>query len=348
MLTCRHLLLLPLVFSVFLPAPSIADTVVVSSGERLGGKILHKGKNTLTLQTDYAGKIKIQWDKIVSITTDEPVIIQLDGVDQPLKAILNDGGDSDRIALAHYDDKTEMREVKNIPLAHILYINPNPDETPNGIAYKGRVNLALTNTSGNSSSSSLLAETEFKARARSFRYGINARGSRGETSGEVTSSNWLVAGNYDHFLDPGHFLYGRASVERDIFKDIGQRYVVGGGYGLQLIDRERTQLSVRSGLDYVVTNHISDGSEGNPSLGWGVKFTHRLEAYPVEVFHDQDGFLNVNDTNEITLRTRSGLRVPLMAGLTATSQINVDWEHQPAPGRKSTDSVLLLGLGYEW
>jgi hypothetical protein len=34
--------------------------------------------------------------------------------------------------------------------------------------------------------------------------------------------------------------------------------------------------------------------------------------------------------------------------LSATAQVNVDWESHPAPGRKSTDSTLLVGLSYAW
>ena len=93
---------------------------------------------------------------------------------------------------------------------------------------------------------------------------------------------------------------------------------------------------------------MNGSDEQYPSLGWGVKFSHKLDSYHAELFHEQDGFWNITNTSQITLRTRSGLRVPLMAGITATSQLNVDWERSPTAGRKSTDSMLLFGLGYEW
>jgi hypothetical protein len=40
------------------------------------------------------------------------------------------------------------------------------------------------------------------------------------------------------------------------------------------------------------------------------------------------------------------MRVPLIERLNATAQLNLDWERQPAPGRRSTDSTLLLGVDY--
>ena len=50
----------------------------------------------------------------------------------------------------------------------------------------------------------------------------------------------------------------------------------------------------------------------------------------------------------MTLRSRSGLRVPIADGLNASLQLNADWERTPAPGRKSTDTTMLLGLSYGW
>ena len=35
-------------------------------------------------------------------------------------------------------------------------------------------------------------------------------------------------------------------------------------------------------------------------------------------------------------------------GLNASAQVNLDWDRDPAPGRKALDTTLLLGLGYTW
>src|SRR5213078_3554418 len=107
-----------------------------------------------------------------------------------------------------------------IPLTRVLYINPLPEETRNGVTYKGHANLAVTKTEGNSNNETVYAETSFSARAREHRYEINLKANRSNEAGRLTNSNWLAGGNYDHFLDPKHFLYGRASAEHDIFKGI--------------------------------------------------------------------------------------------------------------------------------
>ena len=67
-----------------------------------------------------------------------------------------------------------------------------------------------------------------------------------------------------------------------------------------------------------------------------------------ELFHSQEGFWNLRDTREITKRSKTGLRMPLVASLNGVAQLNIDWIRNPAPGRGPIDSMLLLGIDYTW
>lgn len=331
-------------FAVTLTAlPAIADSVTLRDGSRLSGKIVHKGKDTLVLQTDYAGELKIQWSKVVAISTDTLIPVQLDDIGDTFFRARIDTPQAEQVTLT-----PEHGEPQTIPIAQVRYLNPLPEETRSGVTYKGRANFSYSRAQGNARNQAIYGEAAFSARAREFRYELNAKTMRTQDNGNLTNFNWLVGGNYDKFLDPRHFLYTRASIEHDRFKGIDRRDVVGGGYGWQIVDMPQTQFSVRTGLDYVMIDHMRTPNERYPSLGWGIKVSHKLESYRAELFHEEDGFVDTTDLHHITIRTRSGLRVPLMAGITATSQLNVDWERQPEPGRRPTDSLLLFGLGYEW
>src|SRR5690606_6103910 len=109
-----------------------------------------------------------------------------------------------------------------------------------------------------------------------------------------------------------------------------------------------TKLSLRGGLEAVVEDPVEGNRGEHPALGWGLRFARQVLDHRAEVFVDQDGFWSLEDSEDLTVRTRSGLRVPLVKGLTATGQINIDWDNRPEPGRESTDATLLLGLGYDW
>src|SRR5690606_35786267 len=142
--------------------------------------------------------------------------------------------------------------------------------------------------------------------------------------------------------------YVRGSLEHDRFKDIDLRSTAGGGYGVQLLENDRSNVSIRGGLDYVVIDHYMAGNESYPALGWGVKASHRLQKYNLELFHEQDGFQQISDGSHLTLPTPTGLRAPIAAGMNESVELNLDGEKDPAAGRKSTDSAFLVGLGYDW
>jgi hypothetical protein len=105
---------------------------------------------------------------------------------------------------------------------------------------------------------------------------------------------------------------------------------------------------VRGGLDYVAVERLFGPKERYPAFGWGVKASYSPWGPRLELFHEQEGFWNLEHTDVVILRSKTGVRLPLVDRLNATAQLNVDWERRPAPGRVPTDSTLLLGVDYSF
>ena len=136
--------------------------------------------------------------------------------------------------------------------------------------------------------------------------------------------------------------------EADRFRDIDLRTVVGGGYGYQFHDTETTRFSLKGGLDMVDVDRYESASERFAALGWHVDFMHRLANSDIELFHVQDGYRGLSRQASVLIQTRTGMRFPLSSGFYAMTQLNLDWESDPAPGRRQTDTKLLIGLGYAY
>lgn len=325
-------------------APSASgDSVVLRNGDLISGTVIHKGGDTLKINTDYAGDIEVSWGSVATITLDHPLPIVLEGEERPVQATLS-AAEVGR-ALLH---KEGSAGEQDIDLARVTRIAPLPEETAHGVSHTATINVSGAATRGNSTSEQFTGAGSFAARARDHRYYVEGTINRATDSGTVSAYNWLLSGHYDHYFDPHHFTYGRGSLERDRFKDIDLRSTLGGGVGVQLLDSDTTELSVRGGMDYVAARYIANPNEYYPALGWGLNFSHWFWSHRVQAFHSQEGFWNLNDTSKVTLRTRSGVRVPVTKQTTANVQLNVDWERRPPPGRKSTDETLLFGAGYHW
>lgn len=328
-----------LISLLFFCTSAAADVVIFKNGDRLTGKVVHKLGPELVFETTHTGTVNIRWSEISTLSTDKPVAV-----------MLHDSGRISEETLAPASDgSTDLTGSGSVDLDEIAYLNPNPEQSGIGVNYKGRATLAASDTRGNTTGRRLYADAQLTARARDYRYNLGGRMNQQRDFGVRTASNWATDGNYDWFLEgEKQFRYVRGSLEHDRFKDIDLRSTAGGGYGLQLVEDNRSNVSIRGGLDYVVIDHYAAGNESYPALGWGVKASHRLRKYNVELFHEQDGFQQIAKGSNMTLRTRTGLRAPIAAGINASIQLNLDWEKNPAPGRKSTDSALLVGLGYDW
>jgi putative salt-induced outer membrane protein YdiY len=313
-----------------LAAPARADVVVLQNGDRVTGAIRHKAADTLTLETDYAGPVEIRWSKVKSIQTDAPVEVVVEGETTSRRFWFS-------------GDESDLR------LDRVVYINPRPEEWGRAYAYKARLNVSGTRTTGNSETGRAAADGEFVARSKDYRYILSGKARRESESGNETASSWLASAKRDHFLvDPSHFIYARGSLEHDRFKDIDLRTALGGGFGWQLVDDEISKLALGAGLDAVTTRRISAEDERYPALGWDVRLSHWLGAKSVELLHEQEGYWNLRDTSQVTLRSRTGMRVPVAKGMVANASLGIDWERQPAPGRKPVDATLLVGVGWEW
>lgn len=346
-----------------------ADTVTLHNGDRLTGRILHMSPSTLTFETTWAGELRIPRYEIKALETDKPVQVLRERMDRTESLTLTPAG-AGKVTLSPERrtraDRPESLEAsvpdagsvpqppddaapsETVELARLRYINPKPEESGEGISYDGRVTLSGAFDRGNGTSDRFYAESDFAARAIDWRYALNAKLRRERDTETTTASNWLVAGNFDRFINGRRFRYLRGSVERDRFRDISTRTAAGAGYGLELVSTERTKLSLRAGLDAIDLRRQVGADETFPALGWGINLSHRLELMSAEFFHDQRGFWNLEDVSQATVRSRSGLRVPFVSGLTATLQVNLDWEGEPAPGRTGTDTTWLVGLGYAW
>lgn len=336
------------VFALLLPLlaamPARADEVILTNGDRLTGTVINKTPEGLVIETRYAGKVKIDWKMVETLNTEKPVRVLMRGDEGALDTKLATSQEVGTVRL------TEVPEVPPLKLERIAYLNPTPSQSGEGTEYKGRINLSGSSTRGNSNTTQLAAEGELNGVAKHSRFTTRLRGEQHTEYDETSASNWLASADRDWFVDERHkrFVYARGSAERDRFRDLASRFAGGGGYGVQLVETDDTGLSVKGGLDYVKENRFESANQAYPALGWGVRFRHWLTGRTAEFFHEQDGYMNVDDTKDVTWRSRTGMRVPIAEHLTAQMQGLVDWEGKPASGKEPGDLSLQFGVGYEW
>ncbi|MCU0870364.1 MAG: DUF481 domain-containing protein [Burkholderiales bacterium] len=335
-----------------------ADTVTLVNGDRLTGRVIAKRDGRLVLRTEWAGELKIRWGDVAAVATDGPVALVIDGKvvrgtlgPATLSAAPETPAPGTPIAEPPREASLERADTgarERVALDRIDVVNPTHAEAGDGIDWSGRINASASLTRGNTDASRAYGEAELTGRTRDWRGTVGGRGNRASENSVQTVSNWLAFGNLDRFLDPKNFLYGRGSLESDLFRDINLRTAAGAGWGRQILDSDTTRLSAQTGVDYLSVDRPDGIREAYPSLGWGVNYSQWLFDRRLQLFHDQTGFWGFDDGNRVTVRTRQGLRMPVFRGVTLNAQLNVDWESRPAIGRTPADKVWIFGVGYAW
>lgn len=331
-----------LAFGLVLQAgPSHSDQLTLTNGDRLTGNIVKKETEFLIMQTPL-GEISIRWSEVTRIFTDKDVKIFLDDgslVRGRLETV------TDGTAVVHTGVEPPGAPV---PLKRVVFINPAPDISGEGVRYLGRINLGYSSSSGNSDLETLYVEGEAIARTRNNRFTANGKTRRTKDHENESESNWLTGFKWDHFLTKKWYTYANSSFENDQFKDIRLRSTIGGGTGYQFIESDRTNLSLEAGLNYVHTDFFFADNERYPAARWALKFDHYLFGTRAQIFHLHEAYAAIDSSDSAFVKSQTGFRFPLLYRITGTLQYNADWENTPQPGRVSTDETVLFTLGYTW
>jgi putative salt-induced outer membrane protein YdiY len=147
-------------------------------------------------------------------------------------------------------------------------------------------------------------------------------------------------------LSEKNFLFVNAKAESDELADLNLRTSLGAGYGRQFIDTDISALAGQIGLSYVDEDHDVSADRAFPSLSLGLKYDRKFFDDKLVYFQNVNVDSSLQDARDVLVRNRLGFRVPISDGINLSAQLNVDYDNQPAPGTKKTDTALIFSVGY--
>lgn len=329
------------VLCVFFPwLPASADEVYLASGDRVSGTVVSKTGDTLTMKTDFAGEIGIAWDKVISVSTVAPVVVQLDDATVLQGTLARSGDGSVGI------QGSELVQAEQVPVARVALINPPAPE--NGVKLRGRANAGVYIAKGNTDKEAYHGDIEAVARTEQNRFTAGAIYNQATDNGIESENNAMAYLKYDHFLTKKWYTYANTVMFKDDFADLNLRSTLGLGAGYQFFESEQTNLSLEGGLSYVNEDFELAKDDSYPAARWSINYDHFLYPNRLQFFHFQEGLLGLQDIQDVIIFTRTGLRASLTEGFTATAEVDVDWDNTPSPGNDRVDTRYLFNLGYGW
>lgn len=331
--------LLLLLCLIAIPAPTLADQVTMVNGDRLTGRVIGLAEDKLTLETDYAGTIELAADQISGIVTEQPVDIRLSGGER-LEGTLGAAGKAGQVAVG----PSEQRPASVVPWAAVAAINPPAPKPP---AWKGSFTLSGGRQTGNTRKNSLSIAADAARKFGNNRFSLRFQFNYADEDDTIDTRNTYGALKYDNFLTEKAYWYLGVELLNDKFKDLSLRTVVGPGLGYQVWDEERRSLLFEGGLAYFSEDRRTgeDNSWVTARLAGDVRYrlieiltlSDRLVIYP-----------SLEQGGEFQLRNEAGLATPLAENWNLQLNHILEYDSDPQPGIKATDTTSLLGLQYQF
>jgi putative salt-induced outer membrane protein YdiY len=318
-----------------------ADQARLVNGDRLTGKVTGVTGDAVLFDAGPVGAVKIPKANIAGLVTDANVTVEFADGGYATGRLSGPGGGALVLSGAK---ETSAR----FTLADVKAIHPGDKIPAKEFKWSGRANVGYSKTSGNTDTEAYNVNGEALGRGERDRIKLSGEYLRESSSGTDTADNSRLAAQYDRFFTKRWFGYLQASAERDDFEDLNLRTTIGAGAGYQIIDTEITKLSAEAGPTYVNEDYETTADRDFVSARWAINFTTSVYDKFADLFHNQEGLMSLDNTSDVRVQTRQGVRVPIRGGFNVTAQFNLDYDNEPAPGTGKTDKKYLLTLGYEW
>jgi hypothetical protein len=314
------------------------DEVVLKNGSRLIGTVTDSRDGVVTIETDFAGTLSVAMDQVESVNTRSPVVVLM----------ADDSVVRDNSLIITEEQLVLMDSGQTYPLQDLRVVNPQPWELGQGYRWTGVAGFALAMERGNSDTDELDTNVESVWRSKRDRYTLKWNSENDEANGEKNADNWHLVTKYDYFLKDPNYWGLLAAAEKDKFKDLDLRYLVGPYLGRQFYDKPIFSLSGELGLSYVTEEYnVAEDQDYGASL-WNFHASSDYLGGKSSLYFDQIGIWNLEDTSDVVVNSTFGLSFPLLWSLEAAAEVLLDYDSGAVDDVDELDETYKVRIGYTW
>lgn len=329
-----------------------ADTVTLQNGDRLTGMIVKSDGKELTLKTDDAGTITLEWPAVRQITSSAPLylvtpqgttvggIVTTEGTDL---VVTPSTGAPERIPLA---SATAIRSESE-QTAYERSLHP-------GLLQSWQVNssLGFALARGNSHTTNLAVgfnavrgtlHDKLTAYMNSI-YASSGLVLPGVAAG-VTANDIRGGAMYQHDITPRTFGYGSADFEYNELQFLNLRSIWGAGAGYHLIKSMDTTLDVFAGANYTRESYATGIRRNIAALTIGDLFRHQL-GKNTTINQTLDIYPELSHLGEYRFALDLSVATKIKTWLAWQSTISDRYISDPIPGTVNNDLIFSTGFNF--
>ena len=274
-----HFLIL-LGIALFSYARLSADEIITKNGSRLLGELILFEDGNLTLQTDFAGKIRIPTNEIKSISTDNEISVRLeDNRTFESKILLSD------------DSKILIQENQLTPtFEEVRHLWPSSNEDPlvvemqkkaNALvmSWKNSLGFDFMGSSGNTQNFGIGARLDSEYGNKIRNYDMYLSYNNSTKKDQVIVDETKLGIEYDSRFFEQLSWYAKTDLENDRLEELDLRSTSALGLKYSWMNNRTYQLSFRSGLAFRLEEYSVTGQENVDALAmdFGFEYSHKIK-----------------------------------------------------------------------
>lgn len=332
-----------------------ADTVILTNGDRVTGKLVNTADGKLTVKTEFMGDVSISLDGVVSIKTDAPVTVTFDDGAKVTGAVVTAG---EQVRVVENEQTKSERKFSALVAVRDEENQRTYEREQERLTNPGWLdfwsvgaNLGAATARGNARTTTLTSgalierKTGFDKTTLTYEQ-IYSTQSTTEPSG-ATANAISGSARYERDLDKKLFVYTGAGFDFDEFQDLDLRTVLGGGLGWHILDNDRHKWDFSAGGNWnrekFSTGLVRDSGEINVLE----KSEHQLS----NALRIHQGFSfspNMTERGEYRFNARVGADIKLNNHLALTLLVSDKFLSNPLPGNQKNDLLLSTGVQFNW
>ena len=337
----------------FLNTALIADTVVLKNGDHLSGSIIKLDAESLTIESEFAGTLTIQWDAVTEIASEEPLYVILQDQQKLVGFLLTQEG---KVTV-----KTEDAGQVNVALDKIQTIRSSAEEEAFQMEIERLRNPGLLDLWGGFLDLGYAA-ARGNADTTTFNLGVNAARTSerdklsvyltsiratNDTAGlSQTTANATRGGiKYNLNTSERSSAFGFTDLEYDEFQRLDLRFVAGGGMTYQVLDREHTTFDISTGGAFNKEFFSTGLRRSSGEVLFGQELTHRLSGITTleEKF---TVYPNMSDWGAYRINFDISAVTRLNRWLSWQISLSDRFLSNPVSGNKQNDYLFTTGLRF--
>ncbi len=338
-------------FSLLLSSLTLfADQVTLTNGDRLTGEIVKSDGKTLTVKTQFAGTVEIEWSAVQDFHSDKKVYVQSSSTKKTYSGNVSVEGENIVV-------KPESGSSETVAKTDVAALRSQEEETafeklqhPGLLqGWNGGANVGFALASGNSETRSLALAfnaTRTGLRDKLGLYESSLYSTNGLSTPSTTANLVTGGARYDHDFDGMLFVFGGADFMSDALQALNLRSVFSGGLGYHIIKRDSTTLDFLSGVNYTHESYVPF-TRNTVGLTLGEDFMHKMKRSTV-INEDVTFFPDLSDTGEYRMTANLGTTTKINKWFGWQNTFSDIYVTNPPLGAKKNDVLFSTGLNFSF